>query len=376
MKPEPHIIDTLFNSEKVNIKGLGTFYSKKQPATIHPGDHEFQPPGCTIGFEYAPNTVDEGFIHDMAKKTNASEAEVEKAIDTFAEQTTRDLKAGKKVIMQNIGIVHYDSVGKVVFEADNSTNVSKEHWGLPAFKAEMVKREPREKTKVSTENARVHTQEKTPRRSKRPTEKKKKSKDLKKNTATAGKKKRTAIWLIIALLLVTSGAGGWYYRSTWLAWIPDSQHKSSLVALLPQEKAIEKKDPMPTGEEAPGIPSPPTPADPPGKEKPEHIDEPPGHLSEEPTDSKEEPRERPVKKPATPSQGDFLIIAGCFRSEKNAREKKEELLERGFPASIQGKTPHGLHRVVYGFYHDRQKALSELNRIQREIDSQAWLDRY
>lgn len=374
MRPEPHIMDALFNNQKVIIKGLGIFYPKEHPATIHPGDHQFHPPGCTIHFEYEPLIKDEGFIHYMAERTKTTEKEVENIITRFSEQTIHDLKAGKKVLLQNMGALFYGQGGEVTFEADNSINVSKEFWGLPAFKAEMVRSEPREKAKTPLKKEQKSKEQKKPKREKAAEQKIRKEnklKELKKKSPPGRGKKRTILGLAIVLLLGVIVGSGWYYSNIWLSWIPDSEHKRNVTAFFSAEE--EKKDTSPVqGQILPPVPS---PTDTIVKEKPEDADKKTGHLSDSAPTSEKPPKASMDKRSDAAKQGDFLIIAGCFGSEENAKKKMKELLEKGYPASIQGTTAHGLHRVVYGFYTDRQEALSALNRIRKD-DSQAWLDRY
>ena len=76
---------------------------------------------------------------------------------------------------------------------------------------------------------------------------------------------------------------------------------------------------------------------------------------------------------AQPDDANYYIIAGCFRSEINANKLLKELKAKGYPASIQGRTPKGLHRVCYRGFTDFKAAEKELSRILREENKSAWL---
>lgn len=76
-----------------------------------------------------------------------------------------------------------------------------------------------------------------------------------------------------------------------------------------------------------------------------------------------------VKKP----MGSFHIVAGAFRMEENAATKINQLKELGYPARLLGENRYGLHQVVYNSLETREEALSELRKIQRSENPDAWL---
>lgn len=75
----------------------------------------------------------------------------------------------------------------------------------------------------------------------------------------------------------------------------------------------------------------------------------------------------------TKQSGNYHIIAGAFRIEKNSDKKLSQLKEEGFKARKIGVNKYGLHEVVYASYENRLEALASLRNIKRTHNSDAWL---
>jgi nucleoid DNA-binding protein len=111
------------------------------------------------------------------------------------------------------------------------------------------------------------------------------------------------------------------------------------------------------------------------------------------TDNLDEPRELPddnisavgnlvnetpaVEKGKLPVAGEkrYYIVAGCFGEEANADAMVKKLIKKGFQAQKYGKRGN-LHCVSYSSFTDRDKAITELEKIRNEEDSEAWLNEY
>ncbi|NJM78788.1 MAG: SPOR domain-containing protein [Flavobacterium sp.] len=79
--------------------------------------------------------------------------------------------------------------------------------------------------------------------------------------------------------------------------------------------------------------------------------------------------ELPVKEEIMP----YHVIAGAFRSEKNAEKALKMLLEEGYKAHILEKNRQGLTPVVYGSYKTIEEAEAEIKNLNKEEDTGAWL---
>lgn len=368
MKFEPFIIEKLFKGEPVKVQGLGEFRPVEKKTSIHPGDHQFDPPGRSLEFDYNPDEKDNGLLAYIAESTNESQQNVFNELDKRVEEIKKDLKAGKRVQLYKIGFLHYDFRGQVQLDADQSVNYSKEFYGLPRFQGELITSASTtsEKPKETTEkvvakpqqNAKKKAEAKTPKpkQQKKPKPKQPRRVSEKKKTKKEGKK--TAAWLIPVVLLIVIGAAAWYLQDEWKPLFEDDKTTAEQPQKAEEAENIAAADTMGDSKLS-------------GQKDSVIIDS----AKQEPV--KETKPESPKQtQTASASQGDYIIIAGCFRSQENAHDFVEELKQKGYEASIQGKTPQGLHRVVYGVYSHRRNALNALNKIHDEENSGAWLDRY
>ena len=73
-----------------------------------------------------------------------------------------------------------------------------------------------------------------------------------------------------------------------------------------------------------------------------------------------------------PDQKYYSIIAGSFRSLKNAENKVAALKDEGYPAAFAQVNPKGLHRVAYGRYTSKKEAINMLYFIKYTLEQEAW----
>jgi hypothetical protein len=68
----------------------------------------------------------------------------------------------------------------------------------------------------------------------------------------------------------------------------------------------------------------------------------------------------------------FSIIAGSFRSIKNAENKVAVLEAEGYPAALAKVNPDGLYRVAYGRYNSKKEAINMLYFLKYTLEEEAW----
>ena len=68
----------------------------------------------------------------------------------------------------------------------------------------------------------------------------------------------------------------------------------------------------------------------------------------------------------------FSIIAGSFRSIKNAENKVAVLEAEGYPAALAEVNPDGLYRVAYGRYNSKKEAINMLYFLKYTLEEEAW----
>lgn len=71
--------------------------------------------------------------------------------------------------------------------------------------------------------------------------------------------------------------------------------------------------------------------------------------------------------------GNYHIVAGAFRVEENAVNKRNELLAKGYAAKTIGENKYGLHMVVYSSHEDRTDAYKSLRSVKDTENKDAWL---
>jgi hypothetical protein len=68
----------------------------------------------------------------------------------------------------------------------------------------------------------------------------------------------------------------------------------------------------------------------------------------------------------------YLLIAGSFKSKRNAEIMQEQIIQEGFNPEIM-TTGDNYYRIVVGKFNDRQAAVDELRRIRKQIAQSVWL---
>jgi len=73
--------------------------------------------------------------------------------------------------------------------------------------------------------------------------------------------------------------------------------------------------------------------------------------------------------------GKYIVVAGCFRSLRNATNFVNELKSLGYEAHLSGYSVKGLYRVAYGSYDNHSEGLKSMRWIQSTHNAQAWMTR-
>lgn len=367
MKFEPFIIEKLYEGEDIHLEDLGKFQPVNKQTTIHPGSHEFDPAGRTVAFEFNPEEKDKGFAEFIASQTDQSKEEILADIKKWVANVKEHLSNGKKVQLKNIGLLVFDFQGNVILEVDESMNFSKKSYGLPRFQQEVI-----------SGKATKGTQDKNKQPTNKETQvKKKKQNTPKKETSRKRKTGKKKTWVIPAILIIFIAAAAWYVQSEWMvissSKLPgekELENAPEKTTVTKEKKNSETKQESDSGEVKNQIKAPEESSEMTNKTDEQKPDKAQG----KPTDTRE--TDKSDKKTTKAQTGDYLIIAGCFQSYENAEELVEDLKQKGYPASVQGKTPQGLHRVAYDYYTDKQKATAKLKELTQKGEEGIWLDRY
>lgn len=69
----------------------------------------------------------------------------------------------------------------------------------------------------------------------------------------------------------------------------------------------------------------------------------------------------------------YHVVAGAFRSERNAIREYHHLIKLGYPARRIEQNKNGLYPVVYGSYRTYSEAQKQMDSIQKTHNKEAWL---
>jgi len=69
----------------------------------------------------------------------------------------------------------------------------------------------------------------------------------------------------------------------------------------------------------------------------------------------------------------FHVVAGAFQFPENAQKKVNQLIKKGYNASILGVNKWGLTEVAFNSFADRNDAINNLYKIQDTVSKDAWL---
>lgn len=139
-KVDKHISDLLYDHDCVIVPQLGGFVANYASAKIHPTQHTFTPPSKNIVFNTNLKNNDGLLANHIAQFNNTSYPEALKYIHHFVDETTTQLKEGKKVKISDVGKLFLDVERNIQFEPDTNSNHLLDAFGLAQFQSPAINR--------------------------------------------------------------------------------------------------------------------------------------------------------------------------------------------------------------------------------------------
>jgi len=139
-KVEKHISDLLYNHDCVIVPQLGGFVANYACAKIHPTQHMFTPPSKKIVFNTNLKNNDGLLANHISQVENTAYPEALKHIHHFVDETTTQLKEGKKVKISDVGELFLDVERNIQFEPDANSNHLLDAFGLSQFQSPTINR--------------------------------------------------------------------------------------------------------------------------------------------------------------------------------------------------------------------------------------------
>lgn len=314
MKIETYISQLLYRYQCVTVPGFGAFLSETQSAQLNESTNSFFPPKKMISFNSQIKNNDGLLANHIAHAEKTSYGFAVSAIAFEVLSWKKTLEENGIVYLKNIGEIGLNEDKNLIFFPIDQNNYLPTSFGLSPFISPLVKREIFEKKIESIEQgktAALYSEEE-----------KKSSNSYLKYAA------------VFVLTLGITGSIGY----------PLYQNQIAAQTLI-VESAVQKKVQNKI-QEATFLIQNPLPA---------------VTLSIDTAKTDEK------------SMLPYHIIAGAYRSERNAKKAYNQLLKNGYEARMLGENKHGLFPVLYGSYATMAEAENAQREIQKAENPDAWI---
>ena len=330
------ISDLLFVRDTVVVPGLGAFVKNPVSAKVNPVANYFAMPSSEITFDANLREDNDLVINYISEKNEIPEDEARRLLTMFVSDCFNSLRAGKKVVLKDIGTLSYDWADDLVFESSDTLNYNADAFGLSDFspipvvqskskdeiKAEIEKQQKDKNTPMTVDEQAVHEEEEEPERG------------------------LGWLWILLALLLLVGiGFGLQYFKvvdfSQWLEHKEKPTEYEPWTVTFPAEVQVWK-----TEQVVPEV------------VKNDTLTQPVVEIVQEP---------EPVK-----PEANIRIIAGCFAQEENAERLANGLRDKGYQYAFIEKRGSKWF-VAYGRYATEAEADAALHEIRAKWNDKAWI---
>lgn len=130
MKLSNCIHELLLENEIVIIPGFGAFVSHYKPAEIHPETDEIKPPSKGLSFNQKIRNNDGLLVGYIAEKEGISHFDALKRIEKDRENIIYQLDKGEKITFDNIGVLFRNKNNEIEFESFQQKNLLLDSFGL------------------------------------------------------------------------------------------------------------------------------------------------------------------------------------------------------------------------------------------------------
>jgi len=357
------ISDLLFVRDTVVVPGLGAFIKKPVSAKVNPVANYFAMPSSEITFDANLREDNDLVINYISEKNDIPEDEARRLLTMFVSDCFNNLKAGKNVVLKDIGRLYYDWADDLVLDPANTLNYNADAFGLCDFspipivrskskneiKEEIEQQQKDKNTPMTVDEQAVHEE----------------YEDL--------ERRRGWLWILLALLLLAGvGFGLQYFKVVDFKQLLERQEKPTefvpwKVTFPSEVKTWKTEVDVPEVIESDTIEE--------TLVEIEQASDPVEVVQEseavemtqesDPIEIAQEPE--PVKPKAN-----IRIIAGCFAQEENAIRLANSLKDKGYQAAFVEKRGSKWF-VAFGRYANDEEAFAALRDIRAKGDEKAWI---
>jgi len=127
---DQHICELLYDHDCVIVPQLGGFLASYSGASIHPVLHTITPPSRKVAFNVYLRQNDGLLANHLSGFEHTSYLEAVNKIEAYAAACQLELNAGKRVVIEGLGILYHDTEHNLQFEPAASANFLKDSFGL------------------------------------------------------------------------------------------------------------------------------------------------------------------------------------------------------------------------------------------------------
>jgi nucleoid DNA-binding protein len=143
----------LIKHKKIDLPGIGVFAVQVQAAEAEVVDHYFLPPRYSFQFEQTDEMPPEKLFSWLASRLDTTEQEAVIRFNDFILNLNRQLKEGKEIRWQGVGVLRKEFSGEI-----NFIPVRKEFPWIEKVAAEKITRQNAEHTMLVGENEKTSTE--------------------------------------------------------------------------------------------------------------------------------------------------------------------------------------------------------------------------
>ena len=315
MKLDQSISELLYRYDCVIVPDFGGFIANYKPAKINSKTDMFSPPAKQISFNRALVVNDGLLANQIANNYGVRYAEALNSIENCVQAYHRDLKAGKRVVIEKVGLLYLDANNKIIFEPRNTVNYLTDAFGLEKFHVPKIQNEETKVVPLKTKKRFIHPG-------------------------------RVAAAIFIPLFIA----------GTWFAYQVGSSGKYGNLQLSDfgfgmGQKSYEVRRPVEVEPEQPSI-----------------------DLAFEAIEARARQKvfEKKTVEPALTPKANWFVIGGCFSEKSNANKFLKKLKRKGYKAQTIPNYK-SLEAVAYGGFTNESEARNFLTKVKAKENKSAWL---
>jgi len=133
LKLDQHISDLLYRYDCVIVPDFGGFVANYQAAKINSRTNMFTPPGKQLSFNKNLSGNDGLLASHIVQQYGVNYDDALRSISDCVNEYQRELKSGKRVLIDKVGVLYQDENKNVLFEPVSTVNYLSDSFGLDKF---------------------------------------------------------------------------------------------------------------------------------------------------------------------------------------------------------------------------------------------------